>query len=359
MAQASAIAPSMSKEEWIARRAATARERKPASREAKRVHGKRVVPSGATALPSSEMVPAVLASIPSSVPELPDSYLVRDKDLSELKAALLAKNGPNSAALTSETRKVKSSRTAAHGMGGVGKTTIAAALVHDDQIRAAFSKIVWVSVGQEPDIRELQEAIHEQLLEKGITDSANTPSLVSTALRNAAKGVKVLLVCDDVWDPKHEKPLNCIDGDNGSRLLVTTRIQKLLNNSCEVSVGVLSENDALQLLLSSANMEEGSMPEGGDEHRIALEIVELCGRLPLTLAIAGGMISDHPKGFDDELVELMREDRLRDQDDDEDGSGTTLEERIVRRYTRPSPIFTLSISNDPRFTGNRSLHHSK
>ena len=247
----------------------------------------------------------------------------------------------------------------AHAMGGVGKTTIAATLVHDDQIRAAFSKIVWVSVGQEPDIRELQEAIHEQLLEKGITDSANTLSLVSTALRNAAKGVKVLLVCDDVWDPKHEKPLNCIDGDNGSRLLVTTRIQKLLNNSCEVSVGVLSENDALQLLLSSANMEEGSMPEGGDEHRIALEIVELCGRLPLTLAIAGAMISDHPKGFDDELVELMREDRLRDQDDDEDGNGTTLEERIVWRYTRPSPIFTLSISNDPRFTGNRSLHHSK
>ena len=40
--------------------------------------------------------------------------------------------------------------------GGVGKTTIAAALVHDEVVRASFENIVWVSVGQEPDIRELQ-----------------------------------------------------------------------------------------------------------------------------------------------------------------------------------------------------------
>ena len=47
--------------------------------------------------------------------------------------------------------------------GGVGKTTIAAALVADVEILSSFEKIVWVSVGQEPDFRELQDSIHHQL----------------------------------------------------------------------------------------------------------------------------------------------------------------------------------------------------
>ena len=54
--------------------------------------------------------------------------------------------------------------------GGVGKTTIAAALVKDPEIRASFEKIVWVSVGQEPDIRELQESIYGQLSDATIPD---------------------------------------------------------------------------------------------------------------------------------------------------------------------------------------------
>ena len=252
---------------------------------------------------------------------------MREKDLTDLKNALLSVDSLGSAALTSNTGKLKSSRTAAHGMGGVGKTTIAAALVHDDEVRAQFDKIVWVSVGQEPDIRELQESIHVQLLEEEMPENIRSPELVATTLRNAAKE-KVLLVCDDIWDPKHEKLLNCVDIDNGSRLLVTTRIRGLLKNSSEVSVGVLSTDDALELLLSSADMGEEAMLKGGKEHRIALEIVELCGHLPLTLAIAGGMVSNNPEGFTNSIVELMSEDHLREQDDDVD-DGTTLEERVI------------------------------
>ena len=132
---------------------------------------------------------------------------------------------------------------------------------------------------------------------------------------------------DDVWDPKFERLLNCIDPDNASRLLVTTRIRSLLKNSHEVALGLLNQEDALELLLSSANMGEESIAEGGTEHRIALEIVELCGHLPLTLCIAGGMISNNPEGLTEGVVELMREDQLREQDDQE--GGTTLEERVI------------------------------
>ena len=172
--------------------------------------------------------------------------------------------------------------------GGVGKTTIAAALVQESDIRASFEKIVWVSCGQEPNMHELQESIHEQLCGSAIPPEATSPSLVLEALRDAAKGLNVLLVLDDVWDPLHEKPLNCIDADNeSSRLLVTTRIRGLLKNSNDIELGVLPQGEAFKLLLSSAEIEDSDVEEGSDEYRIAMEVVELCGALPLTLALRG------------------------------------------------------------------------
>ena len=100
-----------------------------------------------------------LADVPLTVPELPACYFVREEDLRSLKDALLTGNCSNTA-LTSVTKKKKQNKVGAHGMGGVGKTTIAAALIEDEDIRKSFDRIVWVSVGQEPDIRELQDSIH-------------------------------------------------------------------------------------------------------------------------------------------------------------------------------------------------------
>ena len=113
--------------------------------------------------------------MPSTVPELPNAYLVRG-GLAILKAKLFARDSLSSnMALTSsasadppptpqqplqppqQPQQQKRNKVGAHGMGGVGKTTIAAALVHDEEVRETFAKIVWVSVGQHPNIRELQE----------------------------------------------------------------------------------------------------------------------------------------------------------------------------------------------------------
>ena len=136
----------------------------------------------------------------------------------------------------------------------MGKTTIAAALVHDEEIRSSFEKILWVSVGQEPDIRELQDSLFFQITGHHFSDDVKKADEALKAVRDAAKSCNVLLVLDDVWDPKHEKPLNCIDPDNASRLLVTTRIRGLLKHASEVDVGVLSAEEALMLLVASAEM---------------------------------------------------------------------------------------------------------
>ena len=64
------------------------------------------------------------------------------------------------------------------------------------EILSAFEKIVWVSVGQEPDIRELQDSIHHQLTKAHFGDDVTSEADATTTLRDAATGSKVLLVLD-------------------------------------------------------------------------------------------------------------------------------------------------------------------
>ena len=79
----------------------------------------------------------------------------------------------------------------------LGKTTVAVKVVNEDEVRAAFEKILWVSVGQEPDVRELLGSLMKQLNEQTLKpDLSDNDALVE--VKKAAKDLKCLLVLDDV-----------------------------------------------------------------------------------------------------------------------------------------------------------------
>ena len=84
--------------------------------------------------------------------------------------------------------------------------------------------------------------------------------------------------------------LNVIDPDTPSKLLITTRIRGLVKGAAEVDVGSLSESEALDLLAATAGIDAESWEEeeGAPGRGLALEVVNMCGRLALTVAIAGG-----------------------------------------------------------------------
>ena len=319
---------SIPKEDWLAKRGAPPRDGRRHGRQAKQ-HGSGEGNSGGGAEDQK-------ASVPETVPELPDAFCVRDVDLMQLKSALLSGSGgdgdgdgpSNGTAITSGTRQSlrqsQSKKVGAHGMGGLGKTTTAASLVHDEEILSSFQAIVWVSVGQEPNLLTLADSIHHQLTKQGLPEEAKDERDALVALREAAKGKVVLLVLDDVWNPSHEKPLNCIDTATSSRLLVTTRIRGLMKNAQEISMGILSDDEALAMLLKYAKVE--ALEKSSTEYARAVEVVSLCGKLPLTIAIAGGMVASSSQGFTEDMVAMMKTDMGKEMRDE---SGITVEERII------------------------------
>ena len=78
-----------------------------------------------------------------------------------------------------------------------GKTTVAVKVVNDDEVRAAFQKILWASVGQEPDVSELLGSLMKQINEQVLkSDLSDIEALAE--VKKAAKGLKCLLVLDDL-----------------------------------------------------------------------------------------------------------------------------------------------------------------
>ena len=131
-------------------------------------------------------------------------------------------------------------------MGGIGKSTLAAALAHDPEVQSHFPDgIFWATLGQQPDILSFLSTWIQQLGDydfKPINiDSA------SLQLRTLLSDKKALLVVDDVWHPDHVDPFRVAGG--GCRVLVTTR-EAPVNGAIRYNLDVMTPKQSLELLTS-------------------------------------------------------------------------------------------------------------
>src|SRR5947209_17480943 len=111
------------------------------------------------------------------------------------------------------------------GMGGIGKSVLAAALAQEAVVKAAFPDgIFWVAVGQRPDLRRLQIELAMAAGEaRPIIESVHQGKLLLSRLLAERT---VLVVLDDLWNLDDAAAFNVL-GPRG-RLLITTRHADLL-----------------------------------------------------------------------------------------------------------------------------------
>ena len=278
-----------------------------------------------------------LATIPPEVPVLPSHHIDRFELITALKQRVLhLEHTTNATAVTAAPaypgrrngKTYSGNATAASGMGGVGKTVAAAALVRSDEVRATFDKICWVSIGQDPDLPALQHTLYIQLAKCSLPEASKSDERLALAeLKEASQSFCVLLILDDVWDTSHATLLNFVEpSDRHSAVVITTRLSSVISNAAEVQCGVLSQQASLELLLRTGGCEDllGAPPEA------ALEAVELCAHLPLTLSIAGRIIAELADDWQSDLIPLFK------NGSDED-SLTSVEERVVMASLQAVP----------------------
>lgn len=209
------------------------------------------------------------------VPALPPHYLPRSEDLQAIHDYVLADvNSPT--VITSE-----KSMLTLQGMGGIGKTVIAAAFARTGATRRVFTDgILWVTVGQRADMRALYEHVGT-LLGDSPQNYRSEESGKANIQRLLAKKT-CLLILDDVWHVKHAEPFRDIVAGTRIRLLMTTRkldVSRELDAQ-EYRVTLLTSEQAVSLLRNWAGRDDSNF----------VAVANRLECLPLALKIAGGRL---------------------------------------------------------------------
>ncbi|MFT3802339.1 MAG: NB-ARC domain-containing protein [Burkholderiaceae bacterium] len=200
---------------------------------------------------------------------------------------------------------------ALQGMGGIGKSVLAAAIARDCRIRRAFHDgVVWLAFGHRAEAlveqaRRLGDGLGDPAL-AGLREVAILASRLDDALRTRA----CLVVLDDVWSTDQAAPFVRAAASTRSRVLLTTRDAAIVRalDAHEHRVGLLSNEEALRLLARAAHIDMTDLPP------LAQALADECGRLPLALAIVGAMVRGRANDrWTDTLEHLRRADldRLR------------------------------------------------
>lgn len=168
-------------------------------------------------------------------------------------------------------------------MGGVGKTVIATWLVQQNEVRAMFDQIVWVTLGQTPNLDKCQSIVFLQLTGQEMSRELTAAEILQSLQQAFAKKT-VLLVLDDVWEDEHIKCLDCIDDSTTSKVLLSSRNREMLAGGTIVDIELPTNESALQILMNEAGLDVRDAPAE------AAEVLKFCNNLPLALGIAGSLL---------------------------------------------------------------------
>jgi hypothetical protein len=214
------------------------------------------------------------ARVPFMAPDLPIGFVQREKEFDQLRSLLLDPERRDPVAIT----------TALTGAGGFGKTTLAAALCHDDAILQAFDDgILWVTLGETPNLADALAKLYAGLT--GERPSFKDAEDAATTLAEKLERKTCLIVIDDVWDPAHLRLF--LRGGEGCARLITSRLLQVATDAQakRLLVDEMSGQEAVAMLT-------GRLPEPPPDLTPFRVLAQALGEWPLLLRLAGSAMAE-------------------------------------------------------------------
>jgi Leucine-rich repeat (LRR) protein len=188
------------------------------------------------------------------------------------------------------------------GLGGIGKTTLAQMVYNDEtEVKNHFELRMWVYVSENFNV----EAVLRTMIQSatGLRSVPEGLDSLGKDLAKAIRGVRFLLVLDDIWYHAQEKfeklKLVLESGAKDSRIIVTTRMERVaqqMKSTIIFKLGGLPQNVCMNIFtqrvfgspLSEINTQIA---------KIAEDIVHKCAGNPLAVKHLGS-IMQHKEGLD-------------------------------------------------------------
>ncbi|MEJ3657936.1 tetratricopeptide repeat protein [Actinomycetes bacterium KLBMP 9759] len=200
--------------------------------------------------------------------------------------------------------------TAIDGMAGVGKTALAVQLAHRSSAEFPDGQLFVDLHGHSDTAAPLDPgAALERMLGALVALGERIPSDLdgrAALLRQRLAGKRVLILLDNAASTSQVAPL--IPGSSGCLVLITSRHRLTGPVSWRtLSLDVLPQPDAVALLERVLGAER-AVAEPSD---VLAEIVELCGRLPLAVRLAGARLRARPAWTAQHLADRLRQHHQR------------------------------------------------
>ncbi|GLU05072.1 hypothetical protein SLE2022_221920 [Rubroshorea leprosula] len=188
------------------------------------------------------------------------------------------------------------------GMAGLGKTTIAKAVLKNDEIREHFGdNKMWVCVSENFDVKKiLMEMLKSCSGSSSGDGDFGSKDTVMKEIQKKLGEKNYLLILDDVWNEERERwedLRDCLLGiseSKGSRgkVLVTTRLEDVASLMALTDEHIhcprqLKEDDCWSIIKQRA-FGENSVPEGLEG--IGKQIAKRCKGIPLVASIIGAIL---------------------------------------------------------------------
>ncbi|XP_051123137.1 putative late blight resistance protein homolog R1B-17 isoform X1 [Andrographis paniculata] len=176
------------------------------------------------------------------------------------------------------------------GMGGIGKTTLAKRLFEDSFVVDHFDLLIWLTISQEYS--------YEQILKVGLEGKAGEDENLDelgTKFYQKLFGRRYLIVMDDMWSTGAWDELKNYfrDDENGSRILLTTRLSNMVVSlGCHdlYRLAFLDQNESWSLFCQNAFSQNGC--PYGHLDKFAKDITKSCRGLPLEIVVVGRFLAN-------------------------------------------------------------------
>nr|UBY07104.1 NBS-LRR disease resistance protein [Dasypyrum villosum] len=180
------------------------------------------------------------------------------------------------------------------GFGGLGKTTLAKQVY--DEIGGQFTCKAFFSVSQRPNVKSLLISLQLKLRIKESFHAHELQDIIDR-LREHLEHKRYFIVVDDLWDQRAWNIISCAfpDNGNGSRIIVTTRLNDVAVKACQSDraciyrMKPLEEKDSRTLFLNRLFGLQNVCPPEFKE--ISVEILKKCGGLPLAIITIASLLA--------------------------------------------------------------------
>ncbi|XP_056167289.1 disease resistance protein RPV1-like [Syzygium oleosum] len=196
-----------------------------------------------------------------------------------------------------------------HGMGGIGKTTLAKVVFN--KLNSHFSHCCFVQDVRQTSLKSL-ETLQKRLLSIMFGSSFHEKiNDVDDGIKEITKRIsnkKVLIVLDDVDNKEQLEKLaiNHISFGSGSRLIMTTRDRSLIvlpNQTLEYEVKPLDSIQSFDLFNRHAFRRN---PPPDDYVGLSTKVVSTAGGLPLALEVIGSLLYRQKKASWMDVLDDLR-----------------------------------------------------